>query len=320
MLQTLATKTCLLSLVLFLFLLTGCGNSGRMQVELASAAAKKSLQTLKQALQSGSIRNARILVTYADQIAKAEPELAVLARELAKDATPEGPTFQALETRLAGAQSSDAYAVWTDQINELKAIQLAANTTSFNDALSDPVNVLADMSGGRLPRVNSVSRAEEQRLNNSKDTGTGDQLVGNPNYGRWSQGGGGTFWQWYGQYAFFSSLMGGNRYYYDDWSRSRRYSYYHDVGRDRYTSPTQRRQQHQVEQTARKTYRGNQPFQSPYARSRQGARNISRASGSQQRPVFKSPYASSNRSSGSRYPSSTRSASSRTRSGVYRGK
>ena len=60
----------------------------------------------------------------------------------------------------------------------------------------------------------------------------GYQHVGNPQYGSWGSGG---FWQFYGQYAFMSHMMGGWRIGRNDYSDYRR-SY--DRGRP-YFGPTQ---------------------------------------------------------------------------------
>lgn len=47
----------------------------------------------------------------------------------------------------------------------------------------------------------------------------GMNYVGNEHYGRWQKDpqSGDNFWEFYGKYAFFSNMMGGNRYYYNDW-------------------------------------------------------------------------------------------------------
>lgn len=51
----------------------------------------------------------------------------------------------------------------------------------------------------------------------------GMAYVGNPQYGRWQQDSSGNrFWEFYGRYALFNALLGGNRYYYNDWDRWRR--------------------------------------------------------------------------------------------------
>ena len=49
----------------------------------------------------------------------------------------------------------------------------------------------------------------------------GYQYVGNPSYGSW--GGGGGFWQFYGQYALMRDVMGGWRVNRNDWGDYRRY-------------------------------------------------------------------------------------------------
>ena len=180
----------------------------------------------------------------------------------------------------------------------------SARISAYNDALSDTVNVLADLSNGELARVNAVSQQAEQRMNRSKDHGAGSQYIGNPHYGRWSHGSGGSFWAWYGQYAFFSSMLGGRPYYYHNWSRNRGYSYYHDVGRSNYTSRSQRTRQAATETRARKQF-GSGGHKSPYAKTRSGASGLSKASTTPRRSY----------SSGS-----SRSSGFRTSRGVSRGK
>jgi PBP1b-binding outer membrane lipoprotein LpoB len=47
--------------------------------------------------------------------------------------------------------------------------------------------------------------------------------VGNEKYGSWQQdASGSSFWSFYGKYAFLNALLGGNRYYYNDWDLWRR--------------------------------------------------------------------------------------------------
>ena len=41
--------------------------------------------------------------------------------------------------------------------------------------------------------------------------------TGSNQYGEWRQQNGKSFWHYYGQYRFFSALLGPSRYYYDDW-------------------------------------------------------------------------------------------------------
>lgn len=47
----------------------------------------------------------------------------------------------------------------------------------------------------------------------------GMAYVGNEKYGTWRKdSSGNSFWAFYGQYAFLSAILGGNRYYYNDWN------------------------------------------------------------------------------------------------------
>jgi hypothetical protein len=51
----------------------------------------------------------------------------------------------------------------------------------------------------------------------------GMAYVGNEQYGRWQRdSAGNSFWAFYGRYAFLNAMLGGNRYYYNDWDRWRR--------------------------------------------------------------------------------------------------
>jgi len=127
--------------------------------------------------------------------------------------------------------------------------------TLYSDALSDPLNVLADMSDGQLPRINSLSKSQSAKINNAQDFGTGEQLIGNPNYGQWATGSNGmSFWAWYGMYSMMGDLFGSRRTYYNDWGRHRNYSYYNDYGRKRYSSPSQLRQQTSLERRTQKSF------------------------------------------------------------------
>ena len=303
------------------YLLVSCGSSGKAQLERELLSTERRLQELEKSLDAGAIRNAVIVRQYAKILSEKKPELSPLLRELEKESASNGPVIKDLQARYSGVKDETEYfESWTDKVSELKSIQTAAQPTVYNDALSDTVNVIADMSDGELARVNSISREAEQRTNQSKDHGAGSQYIGNPRYGHWNHGSGGSFWAWYGQYHFFSSMFGGRRYYYNSWAGSRSYSYYHDVGRNSYTSPKQRVAQRDVQQRAKKQFGSSgKSFTSPYAKSRTGAKGISKASTAQKKSAFKSPYASS-RSSTSKYQSSSRSSSSRTSRGFSRGK
>ena len=192
----------------------------------------------------------------------------------------------------------------------------------FNDALSDPVNVIADLSEGSLSRVNSISREAEMQANGAQNFGPGSQMMGNPNYGQWrTDSSGMSFWEWYGMYALFSNLFDNDRrYYYRDWGRYRGYSYYNDYGRDRYSSPTQRKADTATYNRTKKSFESKgRTFKGPYSKRRVGSSALSRSSHTAtKRSSFskRSSFASnSNRSSGS-----MRNSSSRTSRSYSRGK
>jgi hypothetical protein len=73
-----------------------------------------------------------------------------------------------------------------------------------------------------------ASRGEDGKLNKSVAPAGYGNYVGNPKYGQWTQSGGSSFWEFYGKYAFLSSMFGmfspPYRSYYDDYHRSYRYN------------------------------------------------------------------------------------------------
>lgn len=304
-------------------ILGGC-SSGESRTEDQLAVVEQNLNDISNALGASGIRNATMVKQYASVLRTKRPELGPLLTELEKDAGTQGPMYKGLQTRYKGLKDGTAYfESWTEKLDEATKLTAATGRDSYNDALSDTVNVLADLSDGELARVNSMSKAAEQTLNKSKNYGAGGQYVGNPHYGHWSHGSGGSFWAWYGQYAFFSSMFGNNRHYYNDWSGNRGYSYYHDVGRTHYTSRSQQRQQRDVDTRAKKQFGSSGKYKSPYAKTRGGSSGLSSSSKSLQKSAFKSQYASSSsasKSKTSKFQSSSRNSSYRTSSGVSRGK
>ena len=120
------------------------------------------------------------------------------------------------------------------RMQEANAIVNAAKADDYNYALTDVVNVLADMSDGSLPRVEAPAKQQSLSTNQAQDMGTGSQLIGNPAYGQWTNHGGASIWEWYGMYAMFRDLTGGRSYNYGYWDRNRDWSYYSDIGRNRY--------------------------------------------------------------------------------------
>jgi len=306
-----------LTLIVVVLLLGAC-SSGDAQVEGELLSTERRLSELESALKIGSLRNAAFIKQYSSILRQSKPQFGPLLSELEKEASIANPMYQSLQSRFDAIRNNvESFDSWAEKVEELKLIQSASNVNAFNDALSDTVNVIADLSQGELARVNAVSKDTETKMNNSKDYGAGSQYIGNPHYGSWSHGSGGSFWAWYGQYHFFSSMFGGRRHYYNDWSGGRSYSYYSDVGRNSYTSRSQKTTQSSVQQRAKKQFGSKGNFKSPYAKSRTGSTSLSKASVSQQKSTFKSPYA---KSGTSKFQSSTRNSSHRTSRGVSRGK
>ena len=216
----------------------GSGTMGDLVVrEQARVAAK--VEDLGRMIDAGRPANVGLVRRYADEVGRARPDLERTARELAKEATREGRHFAGLEKRIAavdGAPGGDDAA--TRALDEIVRIEAAADPVVFNDSLIDVLNVLADLSGGRLGRVEGdVGGTVAAR-------GAGSHLVGNPAYGRWQQdSSGSSFWVWYGAYALLGhAFWRPGPHYYDDWYRRRGWSYYGDVGRNYYgTRGDQRR-------------------------------------------------------------------------------
>ena len=302
------------SLLLVGFGLAACGDGGlHVRVEDATTRLEAAVERLGKQLDSGDLRNAALIKQYARRVEEAKPDLRDLTRVLAREATREGTLYQGVATRAqelrarlpaAGAAQQEYVPV----VEELESLAGAVDAAEFNRALSDPLNVLADLSGGALPRVDAAPASASRSANNASDFGPGSQLVGNPNYGRWrTDSGGSSFWVWYGQYALIRDLLGGPRIGYGAWAGGRDYSYYHDYGRRNYTSPAARQRQSQVQSTAKQKFASSgRSFRSPYERRRQGA------STSVQRQKFAStgsrPGATSSRSGASRFGSSGRSS------------
>jgi hypothetical protein len=230
----------------FLLVAAGLLLSGCSDPELARATdtvkqAKFELGRLEKALAGGSaaeLPNLRYLKQYADIVRRIEPDMSELISTLQAEGTTSGGLFTSLKNRLANAnrylaekaQASRAVAMAVSA--EAAAIALAAKADIFNDSLVDVINVLADMSKGKLPKLNFADTAD-------KTMPPTQHLVGNPAYGSWRSGSGGGFWVWYGQYRMFSDVLGWNRgyrYNQDYWYRSRSASYYGDVGRHYYGS------------------------------------------------------------------------------------
>lgn len=303
----------------FSLLLVACGDDRADRLQANIKTADYLIENLGSSLDTDRIRNAIILQQYAVLLAKEKPDLRPLLTELSKDATRNGPMFRSLTDRLSTLKSRpDVLGDIEAQLYESQTLVEASDPNLYSDALSDPINVIADMSDGKLARVNAISQAQSLQANGAESNGAGSQLVGNPGYGQWqSNSSGGSFWQWYAAYTLFSAISP-RQIGYDRWSSRRDYSYYNDVGRNRYTSPQQKKSQDDLAQRTKKKFGNKGGFNSPYAKSKTGASSMSTASKQAQRaPSFsgKSSYSKQKSSS-----SSFRNSTSTTSRGVRRGK
>ncbi|MBQ0718976.1 MAG: hypothetical protein KBT88_11440 [Gammaproteobacteria bacterium] len=283
------------------------------QLNQQASVTSTKLERLKQHIDAGQIANTRVLSQYAAVIRTDRPELADLSAALAQDASPEGPIIRSLQSRLSDAQSDipNVVTLSSEQVNkvyqELSAIEAAAQPDTYGMMLSDPINVLADMSEGKLARVAAMSAEASARINDAEDFGPGSQLVGNPQYGSWQSNSSGTsFWHWYGQYAFFSSMFR-SPISYGSWGRGRDYSYYNDYGRSAYTSPSQRQNQQTTERSTRNKFKSSgKKFSSPYASTKQTTASVARKSSKfQPKSLPSSRSIKSAKSTTSNYRSST---------------
>jgi hypothetical protein len=306
--------------------ISGCSDPIKGQIKQQLPITQQRVDQLGQALKNGQVRNANLINQYATEVLSNKPHLLPLVNEFRKDASTDGPIYKALLDRVNTATNQPQMFESSQALyNELLNIYQAADPVLFSDALSDPLNVLADMSDGQLPRVNSLSKSQSQRANKAQDFGTGEQLIGNPNYGSWQTGSNGmSFWAWYGMYSMIGDIFG-RRTYYNDWGRSRNYSYYNDYGRTRYSSPSQLKSQRSLDTRTKKSFsRSGQKFTSPYSKNRAGSSSLSSQSKTAQssanrfrsNSIKKSSYASKS----STKSSSFRNSNTNTSRGFRRGK
>ena len=244
-----------IGLVVAIFIYIHNSNPKDNEIRNLKEIVQHQLADTKTALESHSLKNAMILGTYGQQLEKTKPEYTPIVTAMEKDATPESPAFKTLEKRVdavSNAPSTIGAGRPQDILRELQLLKVATDPNVFNDSLTDSINVLADLSGGSLPRINAPDKSKEP------DMPAGSQLVGNPNYGQWQEHNGQSFWEWYGEYSMFRSLFGGRMYDYNSWYGQRPWSYYNDYGRYNYGSLGERRQFEDVDHRQRKTYGANE--------------------------------------------------------------
>jgi len=270
-------------LLLSLVLLVACTSKEQLAMEQLSESIRQTEHDVVQLgvhIDKGHIANTRKLLDYGEAVKALlvgqPPKLINLVDTLTLDATSKGPIYTGLKARLADAkanyQTVKGLAMIQSALDELGAIKEASSMNNYGWMLTDPINVLADMSEGKLARVEAMSKEASLKANNAQDFGAGSQLVGNPSYGQWKQNSSGhSFWHWYGQYAFFSSMFR-QPINYGNWSRQRDYSYYNEAGRYNYTSPAQEKAIIRTEkQTRQKFKQSGKSFTSPYAKTNTGS-------------------------------------------------
>ena len=309
----------LISLFCLFSLMLGCESKEertQQTIKYTLEQASQEINTLGDALDNQQIRNAKLLSEYGKVLSQTNPQLSAIAELVAQDATKQGPLYQNLLTRLNELKTPDPTLSSAEIIEQASLLKEAASLSLFADALTDPINVLADMSNGSLARVGAINKAAEDAANGDL-AGAGNQLVGNANYGQWQTNSNGiSFWQWYGMYRMFGDVVGAIEY--GSWSKRRKYSYYNDYGRKRYTGYKQYKQQTTVENRTRQSYKSQgKQFTSPYAKTKTGASGLSRSSHTP--PATRSSYSKSS-SYAKSSSGSVRNSSNRTSRGVSRGK
>lgn len=308
-------STILFLFSLVLFACTSDEETWRLQLEQSATEAGYAVNYLGKHLKAGTIPKASLLKQYAAIVKTQNTGLDELIDTLALDATTDGPAYKSLVNRLNEANTflpkatKQGLSSVQTMADEYAAIKTASRADIYGMMLTDPINVLADMSKGKLGRVESMSKQASLIANKAQDYGAGSQLIGNPQYGNWrSNSSGGSFWEWYGKYALFSSLFR-SPIYYGGWSGGRNYSYYGEAGRNYYRSPRQQAENRQTEtRTRNKFKREGKRFQSPYTKSKAGSRVATRQGSS-----FRAARSSSRMAS-------SRSSSFRTSRGSFRGK
>ena len=303
-----------LMILLLTLLLFACSDPVKEQITQQIPLTEQRIDLLAKALANGEVRNANLISQYASRLLSAKPSYKPLIDEFLKDTGTQGPMFLSLVDRLNTVKNQPQMFESSQAIyDELLNLYQAADPVLYSDALSDPLNVLADMSDGTLPRVNAMSKSQSMAANKAQDFGTGEQLIGNPSYGSWTTGSNGmSFWAWYGMYSMMGDLFGSRRTSYNDWGRNRNYSYYNDYGRKRYSSPDQLRKQNDIDTRTKKSFQSRgQKYTSTYSKNRTGASSISSQSKSAQTSANRFASKTTNKSTYAKSSKSTKNASFR---------
>lgn len=312
--------------------LVACGSDPtkdiKKEISLNLATAESALNSLNGQLDGGTLRNASLLPAYARAARERKPEFRQIIDVLASEGTRRGPTYLSIEQRLQDVKPKAEGKIETVEAGSavnLELLNIRTAITNYDAMLVDALNMLADFTDGTLPKVREIEFEDSK----AEGGAIGSEYVGNSNYGSWNTGSNGSsFWQWYGQYAFFSMMFGNRPVYYDSWSSQRRPSYYHDRNRGAYTSPKARTNQTDALAKTKKSYTAKgKSFNSPYAKNTKikGQSYSTKSSKISNPKAFKSSYAntnskSSSSSSGKTYKSGYNSRSSGSRRSSFGGK
>ncbi len=274
------------------------------EIKANLSAAESALNTLNSQLDGGTLRNAILLKPYAKQARAKKPEFTDIIDVLESEGTKEGPTYKQISKRLSEVKRKASAKPETEEeasSTNLELLNIRTAITNYDAMLVDALNVLSEFTDGELPKLREIEFEDSK----AEGGAIGSEYVGNSNYGEWrTNSSGSSFWHWYGQYAFFSSMFRGPVSY-DSWSYDRRPSYYHDRSNGAYSSPQARRNSTDALNRTKKSYTARgKSFKSPYAKNtRIKGVSGSTIKGSSQQP-FKSSYAKSNtKSSGKKYKS-----------------
>lgn len=143
----------LISLLCVMCLMLGCESKEertQQTITYTLQDASRAINTLGDALDKKQVRNANLLTEYGNVLSQQNPQLSNIAQLVAQDATSAGPLYQNLLTRYQALKSPQPGMSSDDIIEQAVLLKEAASVSLFNDALTDPINVLADMSNGTL--------------------------------------------------------------------------------------------------------------------------------------------------------------------------
>ncbi|TKB47194.1 hypothetical protein [Thalassotalea mangrovi] len=226
------------SIIISLCLLGACSDSIEDQINVQLPLTEQKLAELKQALSDGEVENAVLIQQYANKLLTLNPKLEQPVAVLIRNAGSEGQLYKRLYERLQTVSfQSDLFVSEELRYQELLNIYQAADPILFSDALSDPLNVLADLSQGQLQRVNAETKSLTLQKNQAEDFGAAALLIAHPAFGTWQTNSENEVtWQWFNRTKPLSTLLKRSSVDYEEWAKYRDYSFYADIGRSRYSS------------------------------------------------------------------------------------